>query len=275
MGIFLTSRDSVINQLINELDHHFFIYLNATLFQLLPPPTAKKRMQNSHWRSVVSGTLTCLSPLPVAQGSHWVLCLPRMGLPPSSKQLTRPLLPPGTGCQMLSARCQLHGQAYQPVPGITDFFPPKHTPEGQSAPGWIPSCFRAESYHVQSGVTADFCQGPVDSTILVPSCRASRGWRGGLSDSHAARRDAWPLTSSQPSTETPSAAYSSGLGRTNFWKVDGWGEGTAGLRRYRGMYGPTSDALYSPKYPLPGEKLTSYLMVSGNAGLDTRRRRSS
>lgn len=43
MGIFLTSRDSVINQLINELDHHFFIYLNATLFQLLPPPHRQKK----------------------------------------------------------------------------------------------------------------------------------------------------------------------------------------------------------------------------------------
>lgn len=77
------------------------------------------------------------------------------------------LLPLGTGGQKLSARCQPHSQTYQLVTGMKGFIPPDTHLAGESAAGRIPSCFRAASCHVWGPVTADRCQGLVDSTNPV------------------------------------------------------------------------------------------------------------
>ena len=49
-----------------------------------------------------------------------------------------------TGCQALHTGCQPLSQAYQSAFKVTDFIPSQHTPEGQAALPWIPSCFQAE-----------------------------------------------------------------------------------------------------------------------------------
>lgn len=147
---------------------------------LCSKPLQEKGAQNSHCTSVASGSLSCLSPLPVAQGPCWILWLPRTGLrqainkghnfSPWGQAIRR--TPPGVSPTIRLIR---------PCLEDTDFIPPQDTPRGASAPGWIPSCFQAESQHVWTRAAADCCQGAVDSAILL--CRqAGRGWPGGLCD---------------------------------------------------------------------------------------------
>lgn len=135
--------------------------------------------------------------LPPARGSHWSLCFLRTEAAPNSKQLMQfLLLPLGTGCQKLCARCQAHSQAYQSVPGVKDFIPPEHTPEGEVASGWIPSCFQAASHHVWSRVNGRIMSKGQSTAGLPPS---KLGLVRRPERSPRSQRDAWLWTGSQTS----------------------------------------------------------------------------
>lgn len=124
---------------------------------------------------------------------------------PSSKQVTQLL--PSPHPRQATNSCVPGVQVSIPRPGLPvgwnkRLHSPEHTPEGESAPrrmdpfvfpGRVPS--GPEQSH--SGLMSR------DHRQRHSVChRASRAWCRGLSELTAARRGAWPVTSSQPSPET-------------------------------------------------------------------------
>lgn len=167
------------------------------------------------------------------------------------------------GCQQLRARCQPHGQTYQPVPGIKDS-------------SFLLSTYLRGSYH-QDRFLCAFSLRPImsraelqrlyaDSANLICH-RASQGWWRGLSDLQPARWDAWPqpAPSHPPRHCQPLTAVV--LGEDTFLESQtDRGEKTA-------VPYCTSTTLCAPKYPMSGEKLRSQPMASETAGLGVQKER--